>query len=112
MRSIKPLTRLVLVNAIYFLGDRLDPFDAAKTRNEAFRPTAAATEQVPMMQQESHFGEWRRALSGQSVSVHLPRFEVNPSEALVEFKADHPFLFFIVEKDSGVILFMGRVSEP
>jgi serpin B len=25
---------------------------------------------------------------------------------------DHPFLFFIVEKDTGLVLFMGRVTDP
>jgi serpin B len=29
-----------------------------------------------------------------------------------EFKADHPFLFFIVEKPTGLVLFMGRVADP
>jgi len=29
-----------------------------------------------------------------------------------EFRADHPFLFFIIDKPSGLILFMGRVSDP
>ncbi len=28
------------------------------------------------------------------------------------FLADHPFLFFILEKTSGTILFMGRVADP
>lgn len=28
------------------------------------------------------------------------------------FRADHPFLFFIKEKSTGTILFMGRFSEP
>lgn len=28
------------------------------------------------------------------------------------FRADHPFLFMIIEKDSGAILFMGRVINP
>lgn len=30
----------------------------------------------------------------------------------IEFHADHPFLFFIVEKTSGLVLFMGRVADP
>jgi len=28
------------------------------------------------------------------------------------FRADHPFVFLIVEEDSGTILFMGRVANP
>jgi serpin B len=29
-----------------------------------------------------------------------------------EFHADHPFLFFIVDRPSGLVLFMGRVADP
>jgi len=29
-----------------------------------------------------------------------------------EFKADRPFLFFVLDKASGLVLFMGRVTEP
>jgi serpin B len=31
---------------------------------------------------------------------------------IVEFKADHPFLFFVYESKRGRILFAGRVSDP
>jgi len=42
-------------------------------------------------------------------AVHLE--ESMPPEPPV-FLADHPFLFMILEKSSGTILFMGRVADP
>jgi serpin B len=33
-------------------------------------------------------------------------------QQIIEFKADHSFLFFILDKPSGLILFMGRVTNP
>ncbi|NMC89365.1 MAG: serpin family protein, partial [Methanomicrobiales archaeon] len=35
-----------------------------------------------------------------------------PPTAVPVFRADHPFVFLIMEKDSGTILFMGRVTNP
>lgn len=47
-------TRLVLVNAIYFLGDWLSPFTAETTRPAPFR-TAAGSKDVPTMNQVGAF---------------------------------------------------------
>ena len=33
-------------------------------------------------------------------------------EKVLEFKADHPFMFFIEDKRTGCILFMGKVEDP
>jgi len=35
-----------------------------------------------------------------------------PAEPTVEFRADHPFLFLIQHRDTGAILFFGRVADP
>lgn len=36
---------------------------------------------------------------------------VKPSEPKV-FRADHPFLFFIRDTDTNIVLFAGRVVDP
>ncbi len=46
-----------------------------------------------------------------ATAVVMPRTAGMPPPA-IEFKADHPFLFFIVDRASGLVLFMGRVAEP
>lgn len=35
-----------------------------------------------------------------------------PSDPVVTFRADHPFLFFVRDTKSGVILFAGRLIDP
>ncbi|MCK5522295.1 MAG: serpin family protein [Thiomargarita sp.] len=52
---IKALTRLVLVNAIYFKGNWATPFDKEKTENSPFWITSNNSVEVPMMNQKSHF---------------------------------------------------------
>jgi len=226
--SVNPLTRMVLVNAIYFLGEWREPFNQKWTHLQPFYLSATRTRDVQMMHQTGYFaaaqvdavkllelpykGEdmsflavlpeqtdglaaleaslsagqlesWQHALKQQRVSVALPRFELNPAAPLklasslsalgmplpftpeadftamanpvnpderihiseayhkafvkvdergteaaaataivmmataspslpFEFKADRPFLFFIIDKASGLVLFMGRVTHP
>ncbi len=215
-------TRLVLVNAVYFLANWLRKFEEKHTKYESFKLESGDTTGVRMMKHESTkhlYGEtddvqlvelpydgndfsmlivlprqenglsdiersidinklttWRRAISTRTINLHLPKYELSPdtmdlavplktlgmtdafsgaadftgiatdrfwigsavsksfirvnesgTEAaaatavtmarsiapeIPEFRADHPFLFFIQENSTGLILFMGRVSNP
>lgn len=49
--ALNEQTRLVLVNAIYFLGQWIHPFDARSTVPAAFRAASGATHAVPTMHQ-------------------------------------------------------------
>ncbi len=35
-----------------------------------------------------------------------------PDDSPFEFKADHPFLFTLIDKKSGTVLFLGRLTDP
>ncbi len=53
--GIVPDTRLVLVNAIYFLGDWMYPFEHGETRPSSFHLTASEKKDVPTMHREGGF---------------------------------------------------------
>ena len=224
-------TRLVLVNAIHFLGDWAGPFEASATMPQQFFVSPNDAKLVPTMQKQAllpvfagdgvrlleldyrggrfdmlivlpdekdglarlearlsstQLESWAGAARPQTVSVSLPKFELNPDQPLSlgdalaalgmplafdrgradftgianprdpsdrlhidkvfhkafvkvdekgteaaaatavavgyagvpppaptnEFRADHPFLFVIREKSTGLFLFMGRVVDP
>ncbi|MGE0869397.1 MAG: serpin family protein [Kofleriaceae bacterium] len=46
-----------------------------------------------------------------ATAVVMTRAGAAPSKA-EPFKADHPFLYFIVDNTSGLVMFMGRVADP
>lgn len=229
-KAIDRETRLVLVNAIYFLGDWAEPFEHERTRPQPFFTAKATSKDVPTMNRTDEFRYAKRdgvsaleipykggsmsmlvvvpdavdgldaveraldakrldalasSLADQRVWVQLPTFEVAPPASLalgeplqamgmklafdraradfagianppspadrlvigevfhkafvkvnekgteaaaatavvmpragaapakpLEFKADRPFLYFIRDTASGLVLFMGRVADP
>ncbi len=228
--GLSPNTRLVLANAIYFLGAWSAPFSKAATAPAPFHLTASESKDVPTMHLASSFrfavidgvkllempyqdgalamtlvlpdpvdglaavearlsqatlDAWLEARAGDYVDVKLPKLEIDPAGSLslkemlqalgmplaflaqkadftgigqpqgngsrlyidevfhkafvkldeqgteaaaatavtmgwksrsgppkAKFHADHPFLFFLRDVRSGMILFMGRVSDP
>ena len=225
-------TRLVLVNAVYFLGNWQVQFEKERTYPEDFHLLDGGAKKVPMMHASGHrlYGEadgvkllelsyrdgdfamlfvlpkandgladveaklspavlaqWVGSLSGAQTEVTLPKFKIEPAHAVAlgrplrdlgmttafdrkeadfsrmakpvgedrlsigevfhkafvavdeagteaaaatavvmrttsaamrepeipkVFRADHPFLFFLRHKPTGLVLFMGRVTNP
>lgn len=228
--AIDPLTRLVLVNAIYFLGDWSRPFQSTETHPARFHLGASNSKLVPTMHQTGPFSIGQKegvtalelpyqggrlsmlllvpdeidglaalegaldiqrldtltnAMETDRISLALPKFEVNPAESLslgghlaamgmplafdderADFtgianptspderlylahvfhkgfvrvdekgteaaaatavvmqlrclpeppsrvlQVDRPFLFLIRDNESGLVLFLGRVTDP
>ena len=53
--AIRPTTRLVLTNAIYFKGDWQTQFDKAQTKDGDFHVSPAQTTKAPLMHREGSF---------------------------------------------------------
>ncbi|XP_072183702.1 serpin B10-like [Excalfactoria chinensis] len=69
--SIDSLTRLVLVNALYFKGNWATKFDVEDTRQRPFRINTHTTKPVPMMHLSDKFN-WTYVESVQTDVLELP----------------------------------------
>jgi serpin B len=53
--ALKPMTRLVLTNAVYFRGDWTEPFKKDATKESPFKMSAERRTPVPLMHQQERF---------------------------------------------------------
>lgn len=67
--SINDATRLIVTNAVYFLGDWLHPFNASSTSEETFRLVDGSTTPIPLMFQR---GSFRLLETDQFQAIDLP----------------------------------------
>jgi serpin B len=56
--------------------------------------------------------EYTEAAAATAVGVEAASAMPQPAPPPVEFNADHPFLFYLVDDTTGAILFQGRVADP
>jgi len=67
--TIDAMTRLVLTNAVYFMGDWEYPFDPKQTRDGEFHVTDRTTVNVPLMHHDSQFSH---ISNGDVIGLDLP----------------------------------------
>jgi len=67
--NLKPSTRLILTNAIWFKGDWQDEFPKAATRPEPFRLAGGGSRPVPLMRR---LGDYRHLDGGSFQALELP----------------------------------------
>jgi serine protease inhibitor len=83
---INRLTRLVLVNAIYFKGDWAMPFDSNKTKTEPFWNTPKTSVDVSMMTQKNYFG-YAESYGFQMLELPYATQKVNQTETSYDDKS-------------------------
>lgn len=67
--SINDATRLIVTNAVYFMGDWLQPFNASSTNEQPFRLADGSTTPIPLMFQR---GSFRLLETDQFQAIDLP----------------------------------------
>jgi serpin B len=94
-KSLNARTRLVLTNAVYFLGNWVAPFDKLKTQDDDFTVSAQERVKVPLMHPKTTMGyaedDMLQALARPYIGRELSMVVLLPRKAdgLPELEIDH-----------------------
>ena len=104
--------------ATYSLADKLkkmgitDAFDATKSDFTGMSKTGELFISDVIHKAFVEVAEYgTEAAAATAVVIMRTSMPIKPEKTII-FKADHPFIFVIAQKDTGNILFMGRVNDP
>lgn len=106
--SITSATRLVIVNAIYFLADWFRPFDPNATQPQSFHVTATTTKQVPTMHQLDSF---RYAHDGGAALLELPYRALQHSDVTVVQPSDVVMYVLLPDAVDGLPAIEAKLAD-
>jgi serpin B len=106
--------RLNGVLALLGMPSAFDPETADLSGIDGIKPTDSNREEGLFVQHVIHrafIDVDEQGTEAAATTAATKEMKSAPHEPL-EFYADHPFLFFIHDEETGAILFMGRVADP
>jgi serpin B len=86
--------------------------DAFDQERADFSEMAEAKLFIGLVLHKAYVGVDEEGTEAAAATAVLMTLAGAPLEPTVEFRADHPFLFLIRHRDTGAILFLGRLTDP
>ncbi|MDO8409425.1 MAG: serpin family protein [Phenylobacterium sp.] len=105
--SINDATRLIVTNAVYFLGDWLHPFNASSTSEETFRLVDGSTTPIPLMFQR---GSFRLLETDQFQAIDLPYDDARLSMTVLLPRKPNDLLALEAGLDAGLQGWLTRLD--
>ena len=109
--EINPLSPLALERQLKALGMIL-AFDEARADFSGLADVSPGTLFVSHVFHKAFVNADEKGTEAAAASVVMISKRSAPPRPQLEVHVDHPFLFFIRDTRSGLILFMGRVADP
>jgi len=110
---LNSLTRLVLVNAIYFKGNWASPFEKSNTTKQPFLMTSGNSIKVPMMNQKSYFGyEEHDSLWVLELPYAENRQEKDPFELPISYDKNNLSMIILLPKQHDGLAALEESLNP